>query len=134
MKNIFLAGFLMLATGFIPPAFGSLKDCETLHTHWPSVKTYWKNQLDGRGGGNLVEIAIFRSTWNMFLVKQSPEGPEAFENTMSEMNDEDTALFNYGMEIMIGNWLEENPDTTNLSADKCLFEALKEPLGLKELR
>jgi len=50
------------------------------------------------------------------------------------MNAEDAALFNYGMEIMIGNWLEANPVTTSLTADECLFEALKEPLGLKELR
>ena len=144
MKSKWIAGFLICAVGFIPPVFGSLKDCQALHKLWPDVMLFYKQELASdnerlelrkkHGFPSELNLALFRTVWHTFVADQSPDGPQAFENALAEMNAEDAALFNYGMEIMIGNWLEANPATTSLTADECLFEALKEPLGLKELR
>jgi hypothetical protein len=122
MKKYFFAGILMFSVGLVSPTFGS--DCKKLHVNWQSAKGF----LEGEHA-NPIGLAIFRANWVMFLESQSPTGFR-----FSELPKEEQDALEMFIEPLVFQWLEENPDTTNLSADECLFQALKEPLGLKELR
>jgi hypothetical protein len=122
MKNKVIVGVFVLTTCFTSPTFGS--DCKELRSYAESVEEY----LEGKHG-NLVSIALFRASWAIFLENQSPTGVK-----FSELPKEQQDAMEKFIEPIVFGWLEANPDTTNLTADECLFEALKEPLGLKELR
>jgi hypothetical protein len=122
MKNKFIAGVFVLTACFALPTSGS--DCKKLHVNWESAKEY----LEGKHG-NPLSIALFRASWVIFLENQSPTGVK-----FSELPKEQQDAMEKFIEPIVFGWLEANPDTTSLTADECLFEALKEPLGLKELR
>jgi hypothetical protein len=122
MKIKIILGFFVLTACFALPTFGS--DCKELRSYAESAKNF----LEGKYG-NLGERALFNAHWVFFLQNQSPTGFR-----FSELPKEEQDAMVKFIEPIVFGWLEANPDTTSLTADECLFEALKEPLGLKELR
>jgi len=122
MKIRIILGFVVLTGCFASTAFGS--DCKRLHSVWESAE----EALQGKHG-NLIGLAIFRASWQRFLEDQSPTGFK-----INELPEEELDALEKFIEPIVFRWLEANPDTTGLTVDECLFEALKEPLGLKELR
>ena len=95
-----------------------------MHINWESAEEF----LEGKHG-NPIGLSIFRTYWIDFLEDQSPTGFR-----FSELPKEEQDALEKFVEPILFRWLEANPATSSLSADECLFEALKEPLGLKELR
>ena len=122
MKNKFIAGVFVLTACFALPTFGS--DCRKLRSTAESAEEF----LEGKHG-NPIGAAVFRTVWVSFLENQSPT-----RFRFSELPKEEQDALEKFIEPILFRWLEANPDASSLSADECLFEALKEPLGLKELR
>ena len=95
-----------------------------MHSYGESAEGF----LEGKHG-NPISLALFRAHLIYFLENQSPTGFR-----FSELPKEEQDALEKFIGPTVFGWLEANPDTSSLSADECLFEALKEPLDLKELR